>query len=77
MLAHPNFWTDGNQGEELDALISVAVSGAFVRSVPWVFDGRVWGPCLGDASRIFSMVRSVGEGGSLCPSGSYAGAPGS
>ena len=38
-----NIWTDGSRDEDLDALIGVAWAGAFVRAVPWFFDGRAWG----------------------------------
>ena len=59
--AHPNIWTDGSRDEDLDAMVGVAGAGAFVKEVPWVFDGRAWGHAqdldLGhDATRIFSMV---------------------
>ena len=42
--AAPDFWTDGSRDEDLDALVDVAGAGAFTRSVPWVLDGRAWGP---------------------------------
>ena len=59
--ANPNIWTDGSRDEDLDAMVGVAGAGAFVKDVPWVFDGRAWGHAqdldLGDdATRIFSMV---------------------
>ena len=41
--ADPNIWTDGSGDEGLDALVGVAGAGAFVWSVPWVFDGGEWG----------------------------------
>ena len=55
---HPNIWTDGSRDEDLDAMVGVAGSGAFVKDVPWVFDGRAWVHAqdldIGeDASRIF------------------------
>ena len=58
---HPNIWTDGSRDEDLDAMEGAAGSGAFVKDVPWVFDGRAWGHAQDldtgeDASRIFSMV---------------------
>ena len=61
MPATPNIWTDGRRDEDLDALDGIAGAGAYVRSVPWVFDGRAWGHAQDldvgdDASRIFSMV---------------------
>ena len=59
--SHPNIWTDGSRDEDLDAMVGVAGAGAFVKDVPWVFDGRAWGHAQdlavdGDATRIFSMV---------------------
>ena len=36
---HPNIWTDGSRDEDLDAMVGVAGAGAFVKDVPWVFDG--------------------------------------
>ena len=41
--AAPNLWTDGSRDEDPDALVGVAGAGAFVETVPWVFDGRAWG----------------------------------
>ena len=57
---HPNIWTDGSRDEDFDALLGVAGSGAFVKDVPWVFDGRAWGHAQDldvdeDASRIFLL----------------------
>ena len=57
-------WTDGSRDEDLDAMVGVAGAGAFVKEVPWVFDGRAWGHAqdldLGnDATRIFSMVPGI------------------
>ena len=42
-------------------MVGVAGAGAFVKEVPWVFDGRAWGHAQdldigSDATRIFSMV---------------------
>ena len=59
--ANPNIWTDGSRDEDLDAMVGVAGAGAYVKNVPWVFDGRAWGPAQDldlddDAARIFSMV---------------------
>ena len=59
--SYPNIWTDGSRDEDLDAMIGVVGAGAFVKEVPWVFDGRAWGHAQdldldNDASRIFSMV---------------------
>ena len=59
--AFPNIWTDGSRDEDLDAMVGVAGSGAYVKNVPWVFDGRAWGHAQDldlddDAARIFSMV---------------------
>ena len=61
ILNHPNIWTDGSRDGDLDAMVGVAGAGAFVKDVPWVFDGRAWGHAqdldIGDdAARIFSMV---------------------
>ena len=58
---NPNVWSDGSRDEDLDAMVGVAGAGAFVRNVPWVFDGRAWGHAQDlnlddDAARIFSMV---------------------
>ena len=58
---HPNFWIDGSRDEDLDAMVGVAGAGAFVKTVPWVFDNRAWGHAQDldlddDAARIFSMV---------------------
>ena len=59
--ANPNMWTDGSRDEDLDAIVGVAGAGAFVNSVPCVFDDRAWGQAQdldldGDAAHIFSMV---------------------
>ena len=55
---HPDIWTDGSRDEDLDAMVGVAGAGAFVKNVPWVFDGRAWGHAqdldlVDDAARIF------------------------
>ena len=75
---NPNIWTDGSRDEDLDAMVGVA--GAFVKNVPWVFDGRAWGhaqdldldndaavpfPWSLERCRLFSAL-STGELSSLC-----------
>ena len=89
MGSDPNIWTAGSRGEDLDAFVGVAGAGAFVRSVPWVFDDRVWWHAQDldlneDASLIVSMVpgslSNCAAGGVLgsypCSAGVRAGAYG-
>ena len=40
---HPNIWTDASRDEDLDAMVGSAGAGAYVKEVPWVFDGGAWG----------------------------------
>ena len=80
MPANPNIWTDGSRDEDLDAMVGVAGSGAYVKSVSWVFDDRAWGHAQDldlddDAPRIFpwflglcrrSSEASIGVLSGLC-----------
>ena len=79
VLDVPNIWTDGGRDDDLDASVGIAGAGAFVRSVPCVFDGRAWCHAqdldlVVDASRTTISVRGCVQ--SVQRAGASASAPG-